>query len=378
MVPQLAERAAHCESLRRCPDETIAAFYDTGLMQMMQPRRYGGSELNIDVAGEVAQTLAGGCASSSWVWLNLATHSWNIGQFGQEAQDDVWGADNRAVAATGLAFPCGRAERVAGGYRLSGRWPFGSGVDSATWMIAGAMVAQADKTEERRWFLVPKAEFTSLGNWQAFGLAGTGSNDVEMRDVFVPEHRTVRPELLASGIDAPGASLSDSPVYRLPAYSAFGFALAAVPLGAARAALDRFTSSFRERAGTFSGARLAELSPVQLRVAEAASSIAFAETAYRADIHALVTFSEAGQAVPDAVKLGWKCNLAFGVVLCKRSIESLLSASGGGGLSTGSALQRSYRDILAASSHIALNWDMQASLYGRHALGVPLDPKALF
>lgn len=121
LVPFLAERAERCEAARRCPGETLDKLYETGLMQIMQPSCYGGSELAIDVACEVAMILAGGCASTAWVWMNLATHSWNIGQFAKEAQEDVWRSDTRAVAATGLAFPCGRATPIAGGFRLSGR-----------------------------------------------------------------------------------------------------------------------------------------------------------------------------------------------------------------------------------------------------------------
>ncbi len=89
LVPHLAERAARCEMIRRCPQETVDELYEAGLMQMMQPLRYGGSELNLDVVADVAMTLAAGCASTSWVWMNLATHSWNIGQFSEEAQDDI-------------------------------------------------------------------------------------------------------------------------------------------------------------------------------------------------------------------------------------------------------------------------------------------------
>ena len=377
LVPHLAERAARCEMIRRCPQETVDELYEAGLMQMMQPLRYGGSELNLDVVADVAMTLAAGCASTSWVWMNLATHSWNIGQFSEEAQDDIWGVDPRALAATGLAFPCGRAKRVSGGFRLSGRWPFGSGVDAASWLLAGAQIEGTDAPLERWMFLVPKDDFRSLDNWHSFGLAGTGSHDVEIRDVFVPEHRSVRPEILAAGRECPGARINRSPVYRLPAYSAFGFALSAVPLGAARAALDQFTAGARTRASTFSASRIAEMVPVQLRVAEAAASISFAETAYWTDLRELVALTESGEAVGDDAKLRWKRDLAFAVTLSKRAVELLLSASGGAALSTHNSLQRNFRDVYAASSHIALTWDVQAAMYGRHALGIAMEPGAL-
>ena len=369
LVASLADRAERCEQTARCPEETLAELYDTGLMQIMQPRSYGGSELTIDTASDVAMLLAGGCASTAWVWMNLATHSWTIGQFEREAQEDVWGSDPRAVAATGLQYPCGRATRAPGGFRLSGRWPFASGVDAANWMIAGA---QVDGTSERLMLLVPKEDYRSLENWRAFGLAGTGSHDVEIQDAFVPAHRTVKPELLAAGRDAPGALINASPVYRLPAYSGFGFALASVPLGVARAALDRFILDIRARATTSAASRMAELAPVQLRVAEASACISFAATGYRKNLVELVKLTEQKEPITHEIKLRWKRDVAFAVSLSRRCVDTLIAAGGGNVLSTAHPLQRSFRDIVAASSHIGLTWDLQASLYGRSAMGLPL------
>jgi alkylation response protein AidB-like acyl-CoA dehydrogenase len=372
--PRLLERAAHCEEIRRCPDETIADLFETELMQLMQPARFGGSELGLDVAVDVSFELASACPSTAWVWLNLATHSWNIAQFDAQTQEDVWGADPRAVAATGTAFPCGQAKAVDGGYRVSGRWPFASGVDSASWMLIGAMVARGDGPREPRLMLVPHPHFRSLGNWGAYGLTGTGSHDVVVEDVFVPEHRTVSPNQLASGIHSPGAMVSNSPVYRLPMFAGFGFALASVPLGATLAAVSEFTETLRKRVGTYGAARLAEMAPVQMRVAEVSACIDFALNTYRADLAELVRLTEAGDLIDDGRKLRWKRNQAFAMTLCKRATESVMAASGAGGLSTGQNFQRFFRDTNAAAAHIGLTWDVQAPTYGRHALGMPLDP----
>ncbi|HEX4328747.1 MAG TPA: acyl-CoA dehydrogenase family protein, partial [Burkholderiales bacterium] len=137
LVPRFAERAQKCEELRRAPEESLAELHASGLMRMFQPQRFGGSELGADAMFEVILEMCKGCASTTWVWFNLASHSWNIGQFGLQAQEDVWGADPHALAAGGLAFPCGKAVPVEGGYKLSGRWPFGSGIDGANWHLVG-------------------------------------------------------------------------------------------------------------------------------------------------------------------------------------------------------------------------------------------------
>jgi 3-hydroxy-9,10-secoandrosta-1,3,5(10)-triene-9,17-dione monooxygenase len=373
LAPRLAARAQACEELRRCPDETIAELHASGLMRLMQPRRFGGSELGVDAVLDVALEMARACPSTAWVWLNLATHSWNLAQFELRAQEDVWDENPDAVAATGLAFPCGKARPVDGGYLVSGRWPFGSGVDAAQWMLVGAMTEVPAAPPERRFFLVPRRDFRSLDNWHAYGLAGTGSHDVEVTEAFVPAHRSLAAEVFAAGQDVPGAKVHSNPLYRLPTFATFGFFLAMVPIGAARGALEHYVEATRKRAGTYTGARLAELTPLQIRIGEAAACVDLAETQLRADLAELTGLVASGVAPPLAAKLRWKRNLAFEVQLCTRAVDTLMAASGAGGLYTSAPLQRLFRDVHAAAAHIALTWDVQAAAYGQHALGVPLQ-----
>ena len=283
LVPRIAERAAQCEALRRGTDETLADLHAAGLMRLMQPKRFGGSELGLDALMDVVLELCKACASTAWIYSNLASHAWNIGQFELQAQEDIWNEDPNALVATGLAFPCGKATPVEGGYRVSGRWPFASGVDASTWMLVGAMAEQSGGGPERRFFLVPQSDFRSLDNWQAFGLTGTGSHDVEIKDAFVPAHRTMSAEIFAAGQNVPGAKVYENRLFQMPTFAAFAYILSSVPLGAARAAVEQFTATMRSRAGTYTGVRVAELGPVQARIAEAASCVEFAEVVLRRD-----------------------------------------------------------------------------------------------
>ena len=370
LVPRIAERAAQCEALRRGTDETLADLHAAGLMRLMQPKRFGGSELGLDVLMDVVLELCRGCASTAWIYSNLASHAWNIGQFELQAQEDIWNEDPNALAATGLAFPCGRATPVDGGYRVSGRWPFASGVDSSTWMLVGAMAEQSGGGPERRFFLVPQPDFRSLDNWQAFGLTGTGSHDVEIKDAFVPTHRSMSAEIFAAGQNVPGAKVYENRLFQMPTFAAFAYVLASVPLGAARAAVEQFTANMRTRAGTYTGVRVAELGPVQARIAEAAACVEFAEVVLRRDWRELEAGVEAGQFPGIETKLRWKRNVAFATELVVRAIDTLMPAAGAGGLSLNLPLQRQFRDIHAASAHIALTWDVHAAAYGQSALGL--------
>ena len=370
LVPRLAERAAECEALRRVPDETVADLHASGLMRLMQPKRFGGSELGIEALLEVVLELCKGCASTAWVYSNLASHAWNIGQFELQAQQDVWTDDPNALAATGLAFPCGKATPVEGGYRVSGRWPFASGVSASTWMLVGAMTEQAGGAPSPRFFLVPQPDFRSLDDWQAYGLTGTGSHNVEVNDVFVPAHRSMSAEVFANGQNVPGAQVYANRLFQTPTFAAFAYVLSIVPLGAAKAAVEQFTQGMRQRAGTYTGVRVAELGPVQARIAEAAACVEFAEVVMRRDWRELTSGVEAGQFPSMETKLRWKRNVAFAAGLMVRAIDTLMPAAGAGGLSSNAPLQRQFRDIHAASAHIALTWDVHAAAYGRSALGL--------
>jgi 3-hydroxy-9,10-secoandrosta-1,3,5(10)-triene-9,17-dione monooxygenase len=287
-----------------------------------------------------------------------------------QAQEDIWGEDPFALAATGFAFPCGKATPVNGGYKVSGKWPFGSGVDASTWMLVGAMTEQAGGAPQRRFFLIPQADFKSQDNWQAYGLGGTGSHDVHMTDAFVPEHRSVSAEIFAAGQNLPGAKLYSNKLFQMPTFAAFAYVLAVVPLGTAKAAVEQFTANMRNRASTYTGSRVAELGPVQARIAEAAACVEFAETVIRRDWTDLEEAVERNEFPTMETKLRWKRNAAFATGLAVRSIDTLMPAAGAAGLSLQLPLQRQFRDIHAASSHIGLTWDVHGAAYGQSALGL--------
>ncbi len=376
MVPRLAERAAEAERIRRVPQATIDELHASGLMRLMQPARFGGSELGLDTLMNVVIEIAKGCTSTAWVYSNLASHSWNIGQFELRAQEDVWAGDPDALAATGLAFPCGRATPVEGGYKLSGKWPFASGIDASTWMLVGAMTELPGRAPERRFFLVPQTQFRSLDNWDTYGLAGTGSHDVEVVDAFIPDHRSVSAEVFAAGQNLPGASLYENPLYAMPTFAAFAYVLSIVPIATSKAVVEQFTAAMRARASTYTGARVAELSSVQARIAEAAACVEFAETVLRRDWQELESEAQQRRYPSMETKLRWKRNVAFAAQLAVRAVDVLMPAAGAGGLTKSAPLQRQFRDLHAASAHIGLTWDVHAAAYGQSALG--LQPNANF
>ena len=133
MVPRLRARAAQADELRRIPDDTVRELDENGLMRLFQPRRLGGSEADWVALIDVSSELARGCGSTAWNWANWAVHHWMLALWPPQCQDEAWGADPAVIIASAIMFPPGKATPVAGGYRLSGRWPFSSGVDPSAY-----------------------------------------------------------------------------------------------------------------------------------------------------------------------------------------------------------------------------------------------------
>src|ERR1700741_1754582 len=243
LVPTLRERAAEAEDLRRMPDETLADLHSSGLFRMLQPARVGGSELPFRALYELTAVIGTGCGSTSWVLANLAAHHWLLGMWHPEAQEEIWGESPDSLISSALIFPRGRARRVEGGYRLTGRWPFSSGLVPWSWNMFGAVVSDEETGEnEPRMFLVPANDYSVIDTWQVIGLAGTGSKDVEVADVFVPAYRTLSIERIKGGPNR-GSELNPGTLYKLPAISLFGFAIAGVSLGIARDAIQHFAGT---------------------------------------------------------------------------------------------------------------------------------------
>ncbi|HJZ20885.1 MAG TPA: acyl-CoA dehydrogenase family protein, partial [Bradyrhizobium sp.] len=189
LVPQLLDRAASTEELRRLPPETERDLHDAGLFRIVQPKRVGGSEFDYVALVDCADRLGRGDASVAWNFANLASHHWMLAMFDSRAQDMVWSKDADALIASSFIFPAGRARKVDGGYVLRGSWPFSSGVDASEWNMLASVVWSEDDADgiEYRIFLLNKSDYRILDTWNATGLKGTGSNDVEVTDAFVPD-----------------------------------------------------------------------------------------------------------------------------------------------------------------------------------------------
>jgi 3-hydroxy-9,10-secoandrosta-1,3,5(10)-triene-9,17-dione monooxygenase len=377
LVPVLRRRAREAEALRRIPDETIADLHASGLFRMLQPRRVGGSELPLRALVELGAIVARGCGSTGWVLTNLASHHWMLGMWPKAAQDEVWGASPDDLIGSAFVFPGGRARAVDGGYVLSGRWPFSSGIDPARWNLVGAIVRdERDRAVEQRVFLVAAADYRIIDTWFVTGLRGTGSKDVEMADMFVPAHRTLPLAAIAGGA-TPGSAVNPGALYKLPALGLFSFVVAAVSLGIAEGAIADYRDGMKNRIGAYTGRRLADLAGVQLRLAEAAALADIASALVLKDCDEATHTTERGQAPSIEDKARWRRDGAYAAGMCTKAVEMIFTAMGGGAVYLDQPVQRALRDVAAANAHYALSWDVNGTLWGRVALGVPSEAAPL-
>jgi 3-hydroxy-9,10-secoandrosta-1,3,5(10)-triene-9,17-dione monooxygenase len=374
LIPQLRDRASWTEELRRLPPETERDLHESGLFRIVQPRRVGGAELDYVALVDCADAIGQGDASVAWNFANLASHHWMLGMFDKRAQDLVWNKDVNALIASSFIFPAGRARKVDGGYVLRGSWPFSSGVDSSEWNMLASVVSSDDEADgiEYRVFLVNRTDYKIKDTWNSAGLRGTGSNDVEVDDAFVPEPMTVAVSDLAGG-PTPGSAVNPNALYELPVFSLFPYVLSGVALGNAQACLDDYVEVARHRASTYNRTKLGDLQSTQIKIAEASAKIDAARLIMRSTCIEAMADARRGY-VPDiAGKTKTRRDGAYSVNLCTEAVSLLFSASGARGLFTTAALQRQFRDAHAINSHLAFNFDAAGTNYGRVALGLPSE-----
>jgi 3-hydroxy-9,10-secoandrosta-1,3,5(10)-triene-9,17-dione monooxygenase len=374
LIPQLRDRAERTEELRRLPPETERDLHEAGLFRVVQPKRVGGSEFDYVALVDCGELLGKGDASVAWNFANLASHHWMLGMFDKRAQDEVWNKDPNTLIASSFIFSAGRARKVEGGYRLRGNWPFSSGVASCDWNMLASVVSSDDEADgiEYRIFLLPRSDYKITDTWNAVGLRGTGSNDVEVKDAFVPAALSVAVGDLVGG-PTPGSAVNPNALYALPVFSLFPYVLSGVALGNAQACLDDYIEIARYRASTYNRAKLSDMQSTQIKIAEASAKVDAARRIMRSNCIQAMMDARRGH-IPDmAAKTRLRRDGAFSVSLCTEAVSLLFAASGARGLFTTGVLQRQFRDAHAVNSHFAFNFDAAGANYGRVALGLPSE-----
>ena len=371
MVPILRERAARSEDARVLIRENEQLLHESGLLRFHQPRSFGGMELDFVAVVDIPAELARGCPSTAWNVGNLGCHHWILGYYDPATQHEVWDANPDALIASSIALAAGRGRKADGGFVINGRWPFSSAVDNSDWnMLAVSIYGDDGKTPiDWRLCLVPKSDYEIIDTWYAMGMAATGSRDVAVSELFVPERRALPLLRCRGGSEHPGAALNPGALYRIPIVAASSHPLAPAALGAAEGAYELFIERMAARAGTYTGARVADFQAVQIKVARARCLIDSARDLLRQSAIAFQAAAQRNEAPDLETKLRFRAHSAFAVNQSREAVETLWSCYGAQGLYVRDPLQRHLRDVLAINQHFSFNFDIAGAAYGLLALG---------
>ena len=365
IVPVLMERAQKCEDARVLLPENEKLLHETGLFRYHQPKRFGGMELPFIAVVDIVAELARGCPSTAWNVGNLGCHHWILAYYEPETQHEVWDANPDVLIASSIALAAGRGRKTKDGFVVSGKWPFSSGVDNSDWNMLAVTIYEDEKPVDWRLCLVPKPDYKVIDTWYAMGMVGTGSKDIEVKEVFVPERRALALARCRGGPEHPGAALNKGELFRVPIVASAGHPLAAAALGAAEGAYDHVVEKFKSRVGTYTGAKVSDFQAVQIRIARARALIDSARYLMRQS--ALVFQNNEKLEIEEKLRL--RTQNAFAVHQCHEAVEALWQCYGANAIYTRDPLQRFQRDLQAMKQHFSFNFDIAGAAFGTVALG---------
>jgi alkylation response protein AidB-like acyl-CoA dehydrogenase len=365
IAPLLAQYASASDAARRVAPESIAAMAAAGMFRISQPARVGGYELSLRTLADAVTALSQSCPSSGWVLMVMGAHHWCMGSFPEAGQDEVFAGRDALIAGT-LSWQ-GSAAAVDGGYRVEGRWQFGSGIDHAHWVMLGC--ADPGTHAPKVHVVARRDEIEIDDTWHVMGLAGTGSKDVVARGVFVPEHRAIDTRMLFRG-ESPHAASHATKLYQLSAEAMLSLSVATACLGSAKFALTEFIKRTIERRVILTGAPKAEHGPTQVRMAEAAGEIHCADLLIHDALAEFERLMSTGERPDLEHRTRVKWQAAYAAELCRRAVDRLFAGAGAHAVYAASALQAAFRNINVAAQHASIDFDTAAEQYARLRLGV--------
>jgi 3-hydroxy-9,10-secoandrosta-1,3,5(10)-triene-9,17-dione monooxygenase len=374
LAPRFRARAEESARLRRLPDESWHDLLESGLVRALQPARWGGGEARLAEFYDAVCEVARADGSTGWVLGVAGVHPWQTALYPPETQSEMWQRDPAVVNSSSYA-PTGKAHRVPGGYRVSGRWSFSTACDHASWVnlgaVPGPVVIEGREVPDFRSFLLPRSDYRIEDNWHVAGLAGTGSKDIVVDDAFVPDRRSQSHWDYTLGRPLPGWELNDGPLYHLPFAVVFNSTLAAAVIGGALGFLDAWTEITRTRS-TGLGGRAAEDPAIQGLLAEAHYMIDGARLRLLADADDMTAAASAGEPIPLKRRAELRHHACRSAQICLRVVDRLFEASSGRAIFLDHPLQRRFQDVKAMLGHTYLNVDGPARLFGAMELGIPV------
>jgi indole-3-acetate monooxygenase len=356
LAPEVESRAAEIESARRMPADLARKLAEAGLFRIVIPRVYHGAELHPIECVRVFEEIARADGSAGWCLMIGAVTAILAGFLPEHAAREIYGTDPSVITG-GAVAPTGKATAVAGGYRVTGRWQWGSGTQNCSWIAGGTLVidgqgvqraGSGDAAIKLMMFSADQARI--LDTWYSSGLRGTGSHDFEVKDAFVPEERAI-----ALGVTPP---VLDAPLCRFPMFGMLALGLGAVGLGIARRAIDELVNLATTKKPTWERRTLAESSRVQADVAHAEAMIRSARSFLFDAIDAAWAPAAAGETPSIECRRDLRLAIANAAWESARAVDLMYNAGGGSSVHAASPIQRCFRDVHTITQHRMVNQGM--------------------
>jgi alkylation response protein AidB-like acyl-CoA dehydrogenase len=359
------------DDLRQLPPGVIDAMRAAGMFRLQAPKEADGFEVDFNTFMEVVEELAQADGSAAWtVAIGNSGTLW--GQLSADGAAEVFAESPDVITAGSFNPRWGRAVPVPGGYNVSGKWTFVSGVSHAKWINLGAIVTDGDdyrrdalgRVEVRR-CVVAQADATILDTWHVSGLRGSGSHDIEVRDAFVPEERTV--------LNDCGAARKGT-LWEFPLTCALGLGFVSVGLGLARSAIDSVTELAGAKKPVGMTGLLRERTAVQADIMKAEIKLRAARTLVHSLVREVWEDVEAGRSIEIEQRAMLRAAVVNAATVAAGVTDMMYTTAGGTAIYESFPLERTWRDVHAVTQQIMLSpqyWEIT----GRVLLG--LDPGLL-
>jgi len=361
----IAAEAPQTEKQRFPTERAWSIVRQSGLFYLTVPKEHGGvGSQTADAFLDPILAIAESCMSTAWCAVQSLQHQWLIGFFPEQFQQEVWG-NFPYLTSAGSAFPMGRAINVEGGYRVSGHFRWGSGILYAQWVFVMAAVRGADDKSRSLCLFMPVRDVTILDSWFMDGMAGTGSHDFLVEDVFVPTHRSLDGAMLYLGQPTRANPLQRAP---LPVLAS---SFVPVPiLGAARSIVDAYRAQLT--------AEGVEIGPTGRRgdhvvLAKADMALRFAEMAIRDSAARIRDLLLKETPMPESTRIALRAQSAYAVGLCRHAARQIMDICGSTAHGLGRPAQRALRDLTVLASHVTVDVASSLDVYGRLLVGLPIE-----
>lgn len=371
IADELPARSREIEQARRLPADIAKQLADAGLFHGLVPEEYGGGEIHPSTFITLIKEVARGDGSAGWnVMIGLTTGLLSA-SLSKNFAREVFGSGPGGLA-VGVTAPMGLAAPVEGGYRVTGRWPFGSGSSNAGWIGGGCFIVEDGQKRigkggapEHHIMMFERSQVEIEDTWKVSGLCGTGSHHFNVKDVFVPDGRSI-----VMGT----RTRIQKPLYQFPMLGLLAMGVSAVSLGIGLKALSAFKELATAKVPTGGSRGLADQSRVQALVAESKADLESAEAYIHKVINEAWEVAIQGERLPVEIKAGLRLAAVNATSRSVAAVDRLYQAGGGSSIYEDSVLQRCFRDVHVTTQHMMVARPIY-EIVGRVEMG--LDPKSL-